>query len=201
MADMMADMKVMQWCRSALLLGAVLSLGVLGASHDAAAQSFDHLKCYPIRDPEQRQWLRTDIVPLDAVFVDESGTQVDALLAKGCRVLLPASELCVAVNASDSSETPQPTPSVSSAAASDASDFLCYLLHCAESSERTRVSVTDSFGSRQIEVLDRPSRLCAPATRESSASPTPQPTGTPIASSTPTPTATPTAGSRRKPQR
>ena len=110
MADMMADMKVMQWCRSALLLGAVLSLGVLGASHDAAAQSFDHLKCYPIRDPEQRQWLRTDIVPLDAVFVDESGTQVDALLAKGCRVLLPASELCVAVNASDSSETPQPTP-------------------------------------------------------------------------------------------
>lgn len=175
---------------SVLLLGAALSIAALCAPRSAAAQSFDHLKCYPIRDSERSQWLRTDILPLDAVFVDDSGSQVDALLGKGCRVMLPARELCIAVSATESSDTPTPTPSGSAAAATDASDFLCYLLHCSESNERTRLSVTDSFGSHQIEVLDRPSRLCAPATR-SNASPTPRPTGTPLG--------TPTSGSSATP--
>jgi hypothetical protein len=77
-----------------------------------------------------------------------------------------------------------------------AGEFLCYNLRCPESNARVRLNVRDPFGLRRIEVRDRPNRLCAPATREDGATPTPGPTPT-AGEPTPTPTAgepTPTAG-------
>jgi hypothetical protein len=183
-----------KWFLRTAVAALATAFAVQGDPPDAWAQddgedTFDHLQCFAIRDGLRRQAFELDLVPENALFVDEDGQPVDDDGTFGrCRVQLPARELCIAVSASNASDVMQVVPGAPPGP--PAGEFLCYNLRCPESNARVRVNVRDPFGLRRIEVRSRPERLCAPATREdgTGATPTPGPEPTPTAGGEPTPT-------------
>jgi hypothetical protein len=159
-------------------------------------QAFDHLKCFPIRDGLRQQLFTADLVPEDSdIFTTENGDRIeDGKLKPGCRIRVPARELCIPVSKENAHEVNTDVPPPGAEAGPNAGEFACYLLRCPKDNVKEHLNISDQFGTRPIEVLDRPSKLCAPVTR-GTPTPTPSvtPTGSPTSSPTSSPTATPTS--------
>jgi hypothetical protein len=152
---------------------------------------FDHLKCFPIRDGLRQQLFTADLVPEDSdIFTTENGDRItDGKLVRGCRIRVPARELCIPVSKENAREVNTDLPPPGSEPGPNAGEFACYSLSCPKDNVKEHLNISDQFGTRPIEVLDRPSKLCAPVTR---GTPTPTPSVTPTGSPTSSPTATPT---------
>lgn len=145
---------------------AVLALG--GVASAQPAPSFDHLKCYVIKDPLKAKHTVT-LTPEQVQFPVETG----------CLVVAPAKLLCVDVAKTD---VVPPSPFVVDG--NDARDYLCYKLKCPKLG--IALPVRDQFGERDV-LVKVPKLLCAPADK---VLPEPTPTRTPE-EPTPTPTRTP----------
>ncbi len=136
-----------------LIPWSVLAVSLFAASAFAGdpPRFFDHLKCFQIRDQlTRRPVLTADISPeQSAIFGDQH-----------CKIRLPATHLCTAVdksNVRDRNGNPIETVDVPS---TEAHDYLCYSLHCPK--EIPNVDATDQFGRRILNVK-RARYLCTPA--------------------------------------
>lgn len=179
-------------------------IGASGTPTPAVAQTmttFDHLKCYGVRDGLKGQLYTADLVPENSIFTTEDGDRVEGgKLVKGCRITVPAKQFCTAVSKENATNVRGGGPPPGAAAGPDAGQFMCYRLTCPGDRVKQQLNVTDQFGSRSITVNDRPTMLCAPI-ESNVATPTPTPTGspgggtptpTPVVTGTPVETATPT---------
>lgn len=173
---------------STLAVGALMVAGGprlrLANAQDEGA--FDHLQCFPVREGSRSDVERVDVAPRDGIFLDDEGNPIE-ILDGACKIALPARELCIAADAA-----PVDPDDAGTTAGPEAGDFLCYTASCGESNARERIVVEDKFGAHRIDVLDRPTRLCVPATRVAGGNPpTPEPTAEPEPSGSPG-SATPT---------
>ncbi|HZR81139.1 MAG TPA: hypothetical protein VFD92_08575 [Candidatus Binatia bacterium] len=169
----------------ALIGGASLSMKSATAQ---TTPTFDHLKCYGIRDGLRQNLYTATLVPLDgSVFTTENGDPSSGSPA-GCRIQIPAAEFCTAVSKQDAHTVKGGTPPPGTGPGPDAGEYFCYRLRCPGDRTREQFTATDQFGTRTVQLNDRPTKLCAPAFRGA------VPTGTPTASGTPSGTPTPTGG-------
>jgi hypothetical protein len=158
----------------------VVALLVVGTAQAGSGGSFDHLKCFRIRDSltNRRTVLLADLLP-----------SLPFAPAPDCRVTLPARHFCVPAAKGNvlSGDVPVETFPVPPGPLPD--DFLCYDLHCER--DRPDLTVLDQFGARPVRIRHS-DFLCMPARKVPQGSPTPTPgaTSTPLPPS-PTPTATP----------
>jgi hypothetical protein len=155
------------------LLVCVFLASAATAHAQAGATTFDHLKCYKIKDPLKVKHT-VDLVP-------EQIQQFS--IETGCQLKSPAKFFCIDVR----KVNVQPTPGGPPIQGDKAQDYLCYKLKCPNI--KKPLSVADQFGQRDILVIG-PDHLCAPAVKGTPPFPTRTPTPTPPPP-TPTPTQTP----------
>jgi len=123
-----------------LAAGACLALVATGAR----AQSFDHLKCYKVRDPAAKATYTANLNGLAA--------------ENGCVIKVPGKMLCV--QTAKTAVSPAPPGGGPSGTAAGA--FMCYRVKCPKGAS-AGVPVTDQFGSRSLAPASA-KFLCAPAT-------------------------------------
>lgn len=129
---------------------AAVALGMAQAlsPSPSGAQSFDHLKCYRIKDPGKFE-ATANLVPLEAPpFAVESG----------CTIKVRGTKLCVPVTKELQSTT---APSVQFPAPALQNDFICYKMKCPRT-DVADLSVTDQFGTRTVSGFVA-KEICAPA--------------------------------------
>ncbi len=153
---------------------ALLAIGVLAFAVPAAAQPYDHLECYKIKDLAPKVKYHADLTPEQTQFLAQTG----------CEIKVPGKTLCV--QAEKANVVPAPPLSVNG---QDARNYICYNLKC------PKLNITygaeDQFGARNLTVK-KPFQLCAPA-REIGFPDPPTPTPClPPATPTATPTVAPT---------
>jgi hypothetical protein len=112
----------------------------------AAAQPFDHLHCFKVKDAAPKATYTLDVEASDAAFA----------VPPGCRVKARASLLCV--GARTSNVVPLPP---GAAPGLPAQTSLCYKLKCAK--VQPTATLEDQFGSHVISVKSS-NLLCVPAT-------------------------------------
>jgi hypothetical protein len=170
-------------------------IGATGTPTPAVAQTtttFDHLKCFGVKDGLSGQLYTADLIPENSILATENGDRVEGgRLVKGCRIRVPALEFCSAVSKENATNVRSGNPPPGASAGADAGQFMCYRLICPNDRVKPQLNVTDQFGSRSITVSNRPKMLCAPI-ESNVATPTPTPTGSVSPTGTPTPSGTPT---------
>jgi hypothetical protein len=118
----------------AVLLGVVVTSAI--PRGPALAQSFDHLKCYRVRDAATHGRYTAAIDTRDPA---------DFPVEAGCVVRVPASLFCTTARQVVISPPPPGTP-----AGQPSQDYLCYKLKCARN--KSALSLMDQFGSHQLQV-------------------------------------------------
>jgi hypothetical protein len=137
------------WKRISALL---VALGVmsLAIATPVAAQPFDHLKCYKVKDPHKFE-ATADLVPRD---------DPPFAVEPGCRVKVTGKKLCVPVDKQLLATT---APVVEFPTAEASSDYLCYKVKCPKGAVPD-LEVTDQFGTRTVSGL-RAKEICTPAVK------------------------------------
>jgi hypothetical protein len=140
--------------RSRTVLLALAALALAPAPPARAQETFDHLKCFAIRDrlPE-RTVLATDLLP----------EQKPPFADQRCKVRLPARFFCVDVRKENVLERGLPRPLLP-IDGDDAGDYLCYRLRCPR--EGLAVGVADQFAGRIVSTR-LSDLLCIPARKVS----------------------------------
>ena len=150
--------------RPASLVATVLATAL--AATTAAAQPFDHLQCFKIKDPLPRANAAADLVPEQSPPFN---------VAPGCKIKLPAKYFCIDV----AKENLQP-PAALDINDADTHDFFCYRIACRKDPSAPRggmpLDAEDQFGRRTV-LIKRSPYFCAPARK---VVPTPSVTPTPL---------------------
>jgi hypothetical protein len=174
------------------VVGLVLLAGA-GAAGAQGTPSFDHLKCYKLKDFAPKKAYAVDLIPdQDPPFSVE----------QGCKIMVPAKLFCIDVIKQNVQPPPPGTVS-----GTNARDYLCYKVKCPKQ-VLPIVTVEDQFGRRDL-TIKPPKFVCAPAnkvipptrtpTPTKTRTPTPTRTLTPTRTRTPTPTRTLTPTRTRTP--
>jgi hypothetical protein len=122
----------------------------LAIATPVAAQPFDHLKCYKVKDPHKFE-ATADLVPRD---------DPPFAVEPGCRVKVTGKKLCVPVDKQLLATT---APVVEFPTAEASSDYLCYKVKCPKGAVPD-LEVTDQFGTRTVSGL-RAKEICTPAVK------------------------------------
>ena len=149
-----------------MLAGLAISLLVTAV---ASAQTFDHLKCYKMKDPHNFTAV-ANLAPFqNPPFPVEPG----------CRIKVKGIEFCIPVT-----KTLVPggnAPSATVVGQTLQNDFICYTMRCPKpTTPIPSVLVSDQFGSRTLQKFTA-RRICTPAVK-----------GLPPTTTIPTPTTTTT---------
>jgi hypothetical protein len=131
--------------RPRLVPSLLVAVAVLALAGRAAAQPYDHLECYKIKDLQPKKKYTATLTPQQTQFLTQTG----------CQLKVPAKLLCI--NVEKSNVVPAPPLALNGA---DTRDFLCYNLKCPKLD--LPFAFEDQFGSRNITVK-KPHQLCAPA--------------------------------------
>ena len=128
-----------------LATGLVLAASTL----PAAAQSYDHLRCFRVKDSVASFAAITNLTPRDSTNFP---------VASGCTLKARSRELCIPV---DKDRTDQ-GPSLEVSGSDLTSAFLCYTAKCRGEALPDSLLMSDQFGSHPLSGFHT-SRLCAPA--------------------------------------
>ncbi len=115
----------------------------------ASALTYDHLKCFKVKDSLASFVATADLRPLDT-----GNFELDA----GCAIKVRSRELCMPVNKDRTDEG----PSLVVEGQDLTNAFLCYTVKCRDELLPATLSMSDQFGSRELSKLHT-IRLCAPA--------------------------------------
>ena len=130
----------------AVFAGLVVSL----SSTVASAQTFDHLKCYKMKDPHNFTAV-ANLTPFQ---------NPPFPLEPGCRIKVRGTEFCIPVDKALGSSTAPSAPVVGQPLQND---YICYVMRCPKpATPIPSVLVSDQFGSRTLQKFVA-RRICTPA--------------------------------------
>lgn len=135
--------------RAAARASALALAATIGAATPSAAQLYDHLECFKMKDAISQR-VQISVTPLDtAVFP----------ITAACTVKTKARELCVPTE-----KTLQSYDGPAEPIAGDnlTNGFVCYTLKC-DKSDIDDTEFTDQFGTRTLLKFGE-KKICAPAT-------------------------------------
>jgi hypothetical protein len=158
--------KAWNWVLASAGAAALCLVGVRVGAHSVGTKLdpaplpdgiFDHLMCYPIKDPQLLNNLSLRLFPHE----DVTFAPLTPDGGYGCIVRSKASEICIDIRKQPAGtdagpNAPNGTP--------NAGDFLCYKAKCLPRLIDRPIDVTDQFGARQITVkfFAGPRKVCTP---------------------------------------